>query len=382
MLRGPAQDPGRARERPDGFIFAGPVIHEFAGWPRPVLTDGEGRFAVRGVGREVRGTLGVHHPRFAPEIISFDEAEASESKPLTLALAPAQILNVRVTYADTGEPVPHAPLEVMASRGRAGRHAPFDRMVGAGQPGGRRIYSHALLALDLKPGTVSQDVNVSLRRGATVKGQVTGPDGQSVPNAYLFSRVILDPSGGIWRRWTGRPSTRVRSGRFEIHGLEPDTEVPVYFLDPKRKLGTMVKFSGKSAPGEPINVRLEACGIARARLVDPAGRPFAGRLPRGELRLTMVVSPGPLLSSSRNEPGVLAADEGGMSIIDPVNYGSGLASDAAGQITFPALIPGATYRLIEYSASRQAEPQIRKSFTVTAGENLDLGDILIEKPSG
>ena len=51
---------------------------------------------------------------------------ASESKPLTAALAPAQIINVRVTYADTGKPVPHAPLEVMASRGRVGMLAEFE----------------------------------------------------------------------------------------------------------------------------------------------------------------------------------------------------------------------------------------------------------------
>ena len=42
---------------------------------------------------------------------------ASGSKTLTAALVPSQILNVRVTYADTGQPVPHAPLQVRASRG-------------------------------------------------------------------------------------------------------------------------------------------------------------------------------------------------------------------------------------------------------------------------
>ena len=31
-----------------------------------------------------------------------------------------------VTYADTGKPVPHAPLEVMTSRGRAGQLADFE----------------------------------------------------------------------------------------------------------------------------------------------------------------------------------------------------------------------------------------------------------------
>ena len=62
--------------------------------------------------------LTVHHPRFALERIEVETDDASESKPLTAALVPAQIVNVRVTYADTGKPVPHAPLEVMASQGR------------------------------------------------------------------------------------------------------------------------------------------------------------------------------------------------------------------------------------------------------------------------
>ena len=74
---------------------------------------------------------------------------------------------------------------------------------GAGQPGGRRIYAHALLALDLKPGTASQEVTVSLRRGTTVKGQVTGPDGQPVLNAYMISRIIPDPRTGMWRTAIG-----------------------------------------------------------------------------------------------------------------------------------------------------------------------------------
>ena len=30
---------------------------------------------------------------------------------------------------------------------------------------------------------------------------------------------------------------RVRDGRFELHGLDPDAEVPAYFLDTEHKLG-------------------------------------------------------------------------------------------------------------------------------------------------
>ena len=58
-------------------------------------------------------------------------------------------------------------------------------------------------------------------------------------------------------------------------------------------------------------------------------------------------------------------------------------SDAQGRIVFPALIPGATYRVFdEHSIDNDRNgPPIRKEFTVKPGETLDLGDILIEKPA-
>ena len=71
----------------------------------------------------------------------------------------------------------------------------------------------------------------------------------------------------------------------------PDAEVPVYFLDPKRKLGATVNLSGKSAAGGPVTVRLEPCGTAKARLVDPRGKPVAGY--RDPYLISMVVTPGP-----------------------------------------------------------------------------------------
>ncbi len=47
----------------------------------------------------------------------------------------------------------------------------------------------------------------------------------------------------------------------------------------------------------------------------------------------------------------------------------------------PALIPGALYRISDYSIINDPKGlQIRKDFTVKPGETLDLGDILIEKP--
>ena len=94
----------------------------------------------------------------------------------------------------------------------------------------------------------------------------------------------------------------------------------------------------------------------------------------------MVVTPGPSFSTAKNQDNVLSADEASLSILDPVNYMNDVTSDAGGHITLPALIPGATYRLIDYTVARGTDPPVRKSFTVKPGENLDLGDVLIEKP--
>ena len=70
--------------------------------------------------------------------------------------------------------------------------------------------------------------------------------------------------------------------------------------------------------------------------------------------------------------------------IDPINYSKTPVSDAHGRIAFPALIPGATYRISDYSMIGDSKRSIhvRKEFTVRPGETLDLGDVVIEKPSG
>ena len=220
-----------------------------------------------------------------------------------------------------------------------------------------------------------------LRRGATVTGQVVGPDGQPVRDAWIFSRVILEPMRSVFRSGTGRRHGRVHNGHFELHGLDPDTKVPVYFLEPKSKLGVSVNLSGKSAASGPVTVRLEPCGAAKARFVDPGGKPVAVRLPRG-MRLTMVVTPGPPLSRGKDQAGLIAADEADLSQVDTVNYETELVSDAQGRLTLPVLIPGATYRIVDYTTVVRDEtgPQVRKEFKVKSGESLDLGDILIEKP--
>jgi RNA polymerase sigma factor (sigma-70 family) len=496
----------------EGIAFYWTDLNELSAWPRPAKTDALGRFTVRGIGRDLRVFLTVHHPRFALSRIDIETDGTLQSKAITLALEPARVITGRVTYEDTGKPVPNAVLFVASHRRRAGINlgssfeadaegrfrmncASGDRYQvaayppsgepylwiqkrldwpkgaveqsldialprgllihgkvteqGSGQPvasamvrfltqaerqgiaasekgstilqtaddgafaigavpssgflavmaasddfilhatgnhesdssppSGLRSYSHANILLDLKPGKTAAEVNISLRRGSTVKGHVVGPDDQPVHHAWIISSIILGANGGAWRSWIGAYHGTVRDGRFELHGVDPDAQVRVHFLDPNRKLGATTVISRKWISDPPITIVMKPCGSARARLVDRDGMPVVGRLPTRLIR--MVVTPGPSENVEPETAGVLIADETLLSIYDPINYETEPVADAQGRIVLPVLIPGATYRFVDFTTARdRVGAQVRKEFTVKPGENLDLGDILIEKP--
>ena len=129
-----------------------------------------------------------------------------------------------------------------------------------------------------------------------------------------------------------------------------------------------------------MTVRLQPCGTAQARLVDPNGQPVAGY--QAQYLISMIVTPG--ASRASRDPADanrLLAEADFLTRIDSINYLKEPTSDAQGRIVFPALIPGATYRIsIECSLGQANQPPVHKEFTVKPGETLDLGDILIEKP--
>jgi len=478
-------------------------------WPRSVTSDDDGRFSVRGVGRNLQAHLTVDDPRFARQRIRVETDDSSRAKQVTTALEPAKIITGRVTYADTHKPVPHAPIQILAYRGTVSLYSEFEktdsegrfrvnplsaerygvavlppegqpylnreerfdwtkgalehsidvvlprgavihgkvteagsgkplagarvsyasrpprdargasnnrsgtgtdgsflfavlpgsgylvvqapsddyvlqeigsRLVQQGQPGGSRLYAHAFVAGDMKADSTALEINAELRPGVTVKGQVVEPDGKLVQNASMISRVILEPYPGAYRGWRASYQGAVRNGHFELHGLDPDSQVPVFFLEPKRKLGATINLPDKSAADGPIIVRLEWCGTAFAHLVAPGGKPVEGY--RASSLIMMVVTPGPAtLGRDKESEGRMAAHQGPIADIDPTNYGNGPASDVQGRIALPALIPGATYRIFDRTTFRnESGPQFRKEFTVKSGEILELGDIRIEKP--
>jgi hypothetical protein len=254
-----------------------------------------------------------------------------------------------------------------------------ERMVREGRPGGSRWYAHTFVPCDLKSGGETREVNVGLRRGATVKARVLGPDGQPIREAWMFSRLLLKPQPWPWRRYWGEYHGDVRDGHGELHGLAEGAEVPVYFYDPKERLGATAVFSVNAAKNGSIAVRLEPCGLALARLVDSKGRPLAG-YPDPYL-ISMIVTPGrDAFSTAAADQDRPTSDGDYLSRADPDHYAD-LVTDSQGRITFPALIPGATYRIVDMTTRDDPRGrQVRKEFVAGAGEAVELGDILIEKP--
>ncbi len=496
----------------EGPYFLGGGTNPPIAWPAPVVTDHEGRFTIRGIGQGLRVLLMADDPEYARQRIVVDTDDAPESKPVRVALQPAKVFTGRITYADTGKPVAHAPIEIWAYVGgpaytsrhetddqgyyranpvatdrygvlvyapegqpymnaSAGGNDPLlwpkgarekridlalrrgavirgkiveegtNRPVegaalrlsrpneGAGDPsswtgttrsgpdgsyqlavkpasgtlvvlgpsddyvlqqidekglnegkrGGQRLYAHAFIPCDLKPGDESRQVDIVLRRGTTVKARVIGPDGQPVASARAFSRLILQPQPWPARRFWGQFFGQVHNGYFELHGVPPEGEVPVYFLDGKNQTGAVAMFSAAAAKDGPITVRLEPCGMAMARLVDRQGKPLAGY--HNPWMLSMILTPDVEMSEVV-EPGEesLRPDADYLSRLDREHHGE-LVSDAQGRITFPALIPGARFRFQDPSnAADPGKRRVRKWFIAAPGQAIELGDLVIEKP--
>ena len=98
----------------------------------------------------------------------------------------------------------------------------------------------------------------------------------------------------------------------------------------------------------------------------------------------LIMTPGPNPEFYLEWGKEFAADAACLANVDPKHY-QGLqriVTDADGRITFPDLIPGALYRISDWSTRNDLNKgtPIRKDFTVKPGETLDLGGILIEKP--
>jgi RNA polymerase sigma factor (sigma-70 family) len=245
--------------------------------------------------------------------------------------------------------------------------------VGIGSPV-QRLYPDAVVPLDTKPGAGPLELAVKLNRGVTVSGRLLRPDGKPVGRAYMVCRWYLPVEFNL----TYQHGLSIREGRFEVHGCDPETPHPAYFMDSETGCAATVQLGGKGMGPGPQTIRLLPSGSARMRFLDAKGKPVAGYRPYLELVL-------PRLSPAEKE---VKPKDGHMLMLqnrlegilpwDPKLYGHGglatVATDAEGRITLSALIPGAPYRL---SGTPNWSQQL-KTFTVEPGKTLELGDIRTE----
>ncbi len=401
-------------------VSAGTHNPKFSAWAGDFETDADGRFRANPrVGDQY--SLTIFAPENGPYLTALEKfawPKGALEKTVDLALPRGVHVRGRVVKEGSGKPIAGARINYLsnpdkdprtgATNGRAataedgtftlgvvpgpgyltvlgpGEDYVFReigrRMARTGQPGGRRMYAHAFHRLELETGDDSQDVTIALRPSTPVPIRVLEPDGRPARDAVVISRVILQPTMIAWHPWRPYYHGTLRDGHFAVHGLADDAEVPVYFLDARHSLGATARLSGRSGANGPVTVRLEPFGAARARLVDPVGRPVP-RSRDGAASATLVVTPGPSADSQdKADQDRLAADEETVFRIDPVHHPKELASDERGVLTLPALIPGATYRIYDNTMGEGVGPRLRKEFTVKPGETADLGDILIEKP--
>jgi RNA polymerase sigma factor (sigma-70 family) len=300
----------------------------------------------------------------------------------------------------------------------------------AGKPGGDRRYFHAVVRLDLKPQKEPKDLTVTVRRGVTLRGKLVGPDGKPVPRAVLFGPGdLIPPQTNVFV--PGQPSggnisriIALRDGTFELPGCDPDKVYRVFFLnvprdfplqsggatyrplaagqairyialdsgmgwaggllaDGKDRLGAAADLSAKEAGGKPMTVKLSACGSAEVRLLDDKGKPV-----QNPVWLEMVVNPQERRAKNTVNPEVVAMHSpfGGGAEFAPGRLAAGggrnnrpFGPDAQGRVKFPALIPGATYR-IRVLEIPNLQVKAEKEFTAESGKTVKLPDIVVPRP--
>lgn len=122
--------------------------------------------------------------------------------------------------------------------------------------------------LELDLGTVT------LRRGATLAGRVSGPDGEPVPDAQVW--IVPDEEAGerVWREFleAGPAATTGPDGRFAVSGLAPDGPL---ILDVCRPGHLTAHVQQAELPDDAMEITLRPAARLSGRVVGPGGEPVA-----------------------------------------------------------------------------------------------------------
>jgi hypothetical protein len=238
-----------------------------------------------------------------------------------------------------------------------------------GHPGRLRYYPNALIALDLKPGTETHDVTTTLRRGVTLRARVQLPNGKPAEKFIALSRSYIPMGFTLWQ-WASPITSKLEcsGGELIVPGCDPEKGGSIWLFDKDNALGTTVNFTGAVAAGPPLTVKLAPCGSAALKVVDSKGKRVAAP------QVRIVFTPGKfgtLLGALSGKDGApLEGDSDFWRTYDAAQPHTD-ASDAQGWITFPHLIPGALYEIVDFNSSMDQDHGYRiLDFRVKPGEKL------------
>jgi hypothetical protein len=121
----------------------------------------------------------------------------------------------------------------------------------------------------LEPGAKEKELvsNVALELPLELKGRVFGPDGKPVTGVTVL--------GLIPHTLKFYDFETLKGADFTVRRINPRARRPLVFYHKDRDLGCYVK----ELPADlsvPLTVKLQRCGSASGRLLDPDGEPVAG----------------------------------------------------------------------------------------------------------
>jgi len=209
-------------------------------WPGPVTTDGQGRFALRGTGPNGTLMLEARSDGHARQMFRIDPGDEAWARETNFALSPAQAIEVRVTRADDGKPVPGAWVNVIAPRrGVVARPVPVPETNARTDENGLvRItpalgesfwitasapasvpYLNQRVILEWPKGAVRQAVELKLMRGLPVRGTITEePSGKPVAGALVTYSMTRRADRRLYRDFQSMLCEAVTTadGHFQI----------------------------------------------------------------------------------------------------------------------------------------------------------------------
>ena len=115
----PGRGPAALRDAVEGgpYFWGRNYLKTPPAWPAQAKSGADGRFTIRGIGRDVRVSLLAEDPQLARHRIVVDTDGTAATKPITAAMEAAKVIAGRVTFGDTGKPVAHAAISIWAYRG-------------------------------------------------------------------------------------------------------------------------------------------------------------------------------------------------------------------------------------------------------------------------